>query len=60
MDAATDRADQWHVLPCVRPPARARAKFHFRGYWALRYVLVDVYCTWCELCFHGGQLELNS
>ena len=23
MDAATDRADQWHVLPCVRPPARA-------------------------------------
>jgi len=24
MDAATDPADQWHVLPwCVRPPARS-------------------------------------
>ena len=23
MDAATDPADQWHVLRCVRPPARA-------------------------------------
>ena len=25
MDAATDPAEQWHVLPCVTPPARALA-----------------------------------
>ena len=45
MDAATDPADQWHVLPCVRQPARARATFHFRGHWALRCALADAYCA---------------
>ena len=38
-------------------PRAARAKFHFRGHWALRCVLADAYGTCCELCFHGGELE---
>ena len=44
MDAATDRADQWHVLPSDHPRA-ARATFHFRGHWALRCALADAYCA---------------
>ena len=52
---------QWHVLPwCVRQPTRARATFHFRGHWALRCVLADVFCTCCLLCFHACELDLNS
>ena len=41
-------------------PRAARAKFHFRGHWALRCVLADAYGTCCELCFYGGELELNE
>ena len=39
---------------------RARATFHFRGHWALRCVLADVFCTCCLLCFHACELDLNS
>ena len=45
---------------CCRASDRPRATFHFRGHWALRCVLADACGTCCELCFHGGELEVKT